>query len=237
MTETTVLPGGADRARLRLDVWLDIACPWCAVGERRLSRVLAGLPFADAVDVVFHSFQLAPDAPERATVSQPEYLASRGMDMGRFRAAQQQLVSMGAELDFHFRQDETIPSNSLTAHRLIQAAGPGRAQAALVDGLFSAYFETGQDIGDPAVLRAVAVAAGLSNETVDRVLADPEAHRAQVAADIAEAGRLGITGVPFTVIDGRYGISGAQPEQAVAEAIRTVYAERAAGTPDTADAP
>lgn len=238
--------GTTPAARLSLDVWLDIACPWCAIGELRLASVIRELPFSEQIDVRFHSYQLAPDAPDRADMLQPEFLASRGMDMTRFRAAQQQLVEMGAEYDFHFDQDRTVPSNTHTAHRLIQAAGaagptgttgaavttgapgtPGTAsiQAAVIEALFSAYFEHGRDLGDPAVLRDVVTAAGLPAAEADRVLADPDAHRADVADDIARAAQLGISGVPFVVADGRYGISGAQPQETFADALNRVYAE------------
>ncbi|GAA1708587.1 DsbA family oxidoreductase [Isoptericola hypogeus] len=211
--------------RLRLDVWLDVACPWCVVGELRLARVLRSLPFADQVDLRFRSYQLQPDAPERSQVKQPEYLAGRGMDMARFRAAQQQLVAMGAEHGFHFDQDSAVPSNTRTAHRLIQAAGEAGVQREVVEALFAVYFADGRDVGDPEVLRTAVTAAGLPADVADRVLADPTAYRDAVADDISHAAQIGVSGVPFTVIDGRYGISGAQSEDMMRDAISTVYAE------------
>lgn len=231
MTTHTSGSGAQSPAPLSVDVWLDIACPWCALGERRLIQVLDGFP-AD-VQLRFRSYQIAPDAPERASMKQPEFLASRGMDMNRFRQAQQQLVDAGAELDFHFKQDDTIPSNTHTAHRLIQAAGAadrasaaGKAglQTAVVGALFSAYFERGKDLGDHQVLREVATGAGMEAATVDRVLAEPSAFANDVAEDIAEAARLGIRGVPFTVIGGRFGLSGAQPEASIREALAQAQA-------------
>ncbi len=191
----------------------------------RLTSVISELPFAEQIDLRFRSFQLAPDAPERADMLQPEFLASRGMDMTRFRAAQQQLIDMGSEFGFAFNQDATVPSNTHTAHRLIQAASQSGVQAPVVEALFSAYFETGKDLGDPAVLRETVTEAGLPASEADRVLADPQAHSTEVAEDIANAARLGISGVPFLVIDGRFGISGAQPKSTYTDALTTVYAE------------
>lgn len=225
---------GASPRRLGVDVWLDIACPWCVIGELRLERALGALPFAEHVDVRIHSYQLQPDAPERNTMRQPEYLESRGMDMARFRPAQRQLVQMGAELGFHFDQDRAIPSNTMTAHRLVQAAAGTALQRPLVAALFSVYFEQGTDIGDPAVLRAAALAAGMAEETVEAVLADPQLHRDAVTGDIDRAARLGISGVPFLLIDERYGVSGAQPLAAIEKALTTVFDELNPAPPEIA---
>lgn len=213
--------------RLGVDIWLDVACPWCLVGERRFDKVLQELPFKDNVDVRFHSFQLDPNAPERSTLTQPEYLLGRGMDPERLRGAQEHLRAMGSELGIRFDEDSAVPSNTFTAHRLIQAsAGAGAGvQARVVDALFSAYFEQGKDVGDAAQLRDVVVSAGLPAELADAVLADPTSFRAEVAEDIAQASRLGISGVPFYVIDNRYGVSGAQPEDTFAQALTQVFDE------------
>ncbi|WP_158595440.1 DsbA family oxidoreductase [Galactobacter caseinivorans] len=211
--------------RLGVDIWLDVACPWCLVGERRFDKVLKDLPFKEDVDVRFHSFQLDPNAPERSTMTQPEYLASRGMDPEKLRAAQEHLQNMGSELGIHFDEASAVPSNTFTAHRLIQAAAGAGVQAQVVDALFSAYFEQGKDVGDPEQLRAVVLAAGLPQDLTDAVLADPEAFRAEVSEDISQASRLGISGVPFYVIDNRYGVSGAQPEEVFSQALTQVFDE------------
>ena len=225
MTQTSSAPSTGETARLGVDIWLDVACPWCAVGERRFEKVLKDLPFKDNVDARFHSYQLDPGAPERSTMTQPEYLRSRGMDPERFKDAAVHLETMGAELGIHFDQESAIPSNTFTSHRLIQAAGEHGVQAAVVDALFSAYFEDGKDVGDPEQLKAVVVAAGLPAEVADQVLADPAAFRDEVAEDIDQAARLGISGVPFYVIDNRYGVSGAQPEEVFSQALTQVFDE------------
>lgn len=230
-------PSASTGDPLVIDVWLDIACPWCALGHKRLSSVIAALPFKHQVDLRIRSYQLMPGAPEHSNIKQPEYLAGRGMDMARFRQAQQQLVQMGAEYDFHFDQNSTIPSNSLTAHRLIQAAkAPALAarsenrdlpsvQGSLVAALFSAYFERGLDIGDHQVLRVLAQGAGLPEDLTLAVLSDPTAYADDVSNDIREAAELSVTGVPFILLGGRYSVSGAQPAPALEQAIRQVFAE------------
>lgn len=211
--------------RLGVDVWLDVACPWCAVGERRLDAVLEQLPFKDDVDVRFHSFQLDPHAPQRSEQTQTEYLAGRGLDPDALGAAHERLTSMGAELGLRFDHDAVIPSNTFTAHRLIQAAGDAGVQAQVVAALFSAYFEHGLDVGDDAALHDVVVAAGLPEDLADEVLADASKYLFEVTSDIDRAAQLGITGVPFYVLDGRYGISGAQPEETMVQALTRVHTE------------
>lgn len=220
MSETAAAP-----ARLGVDVWLDVACPFCVVGEKRLSRVIESLPFKDEVDVRFHSFQLDPSAPERATQTQAEHMAERGFDPARLEASHRHLDAQAAELGFAFDHDAIVPANTFTAHRMIQAAGAEGVQEPVVDALTTAYFEKGLDVGDPAALKAVAVGAGLSADAADRVIADPDAFAAEVRGDIAQAGRLGIQGVPFYVLDGRYGVSGAQPAPVFEQALTQVYDE------------
>ncbi|GGD30606.1 DSBA oxidoreductase [Microbacterium faecale] len=220
MTDTTPAP-----ARLGIDVWLDIACPWCALGERRLDAVIDTLPFKEHVDVRFHSYQLDPGAPEKATQSQAEYLAGRGLDPARLEAGHKHLSEAGNEIGFTFNHDDVVPSNTWTAHRLIQAAAAHDVQAKVVDALFVAYFEHGLDVGDGAGLKAVVVEAGLPVHVADEVLSDPNAFDDQAKADVSQAATLGIQGVPFYVLDGRYGVSGAQPAAVFEEALTKVYDE------------
>lgn len=220
MTDATTAP-----ARLGIDVWLDIACPWCALGERRLDAVIDRLPFKANVDVRFHSYQLDPNAPEKATQSQAEYLAGRGLDPARLEAGHKHLSEAGRELDFEFNHDAVVPANTWTAHRFVQAAAAHGVQPPVVDALLVAYFQDGLDVGDPAALKRVVVGAGLPEAVADGVLADPSSFAGDVQADIDRAAQLGIQGVPFYVLDGRYGVSGAQPTDVFEEALTKVYDE------------
>lgn len=225
----TDAPRGNDAtpsARLAVDVWLDVACPFCAVGDRRLAEVRAALPFGDDIDVRYHSYQLDPSAPEHGVPgSQTAKLIARGMDPRQLEASHQHLTAQGRELDFTFDFDATVPSNTLTAHRFLQAAAAEGVQQQVVDALFVAYFTDGVDVGDVAALRDVVVSAGLSAASADAVVTDPEAFLPAVRHDIEQAAAYGIQGVPFFVIDGRYGLSGAQPAAAFEQALTQVYAE------------
>lgn len=216
---------GATAAPVAVDIWLDIACPWCALGERRFEAALAQVPFADDVEVRFHSFQLDPNAPERSEQTHTTYLIGRGLSPERLTQSDATLTEAGRPLDFHFDLDHTIPSNTRTGHRMIQAAGTAGVQSEVVAALYSAYFEQGVDIGDPEALRGVVVDAGLPGELADRVLADESAFADGFEDDLQQAARLGISGVPFYVLDGRYGISGAQPEETLVAALTQVHDE------------
>jgi predicted DsbA family dithiol-disulfide isomerase len=212
MTDTTSAP-----ARLGIDIWLDVACPWCLLGERRLDSVIDTLPFGENVDVRYHSYQLDPTLPE--------YLAGRGFDPKMMEQSHQHLSAGAAEVGFEFNHDAVMPANTFTAHRLIQAAAEQGVQREVVDALFLAYFQHGLNVGDHVALKKVVVDAGLAAETADAVLADPEKHADDVKGDIAQAAQLGIRGVPFYVIDGRYGVSGAQPAEVFQQALTQVYDE------------
>jgi predicted DsbA family dithiol-disulfide isomerase len=137
----------------------------------------------------------------------------------------QHLSAGAAEVGFEFNHDAVMPANTFTAHRLIQAAAEQGVQREVVDALFLAYFQHGLNVGDHVALKKVVVDAGLAAETADAVLADPEKHADDVKGDIAQAAQLGIRGVPFYVIDGRYGVSGAQPAEVFQQALTQVYDE------------
>ncbi|GGF38082.1 DSBA oxidoreductase [Microbacterium sorbitolivorans] len=218
MTDTTPAPLG-------IDIWLDVACPWCLLGERRLDAVIDKLPFGENVDVRYHSYQLDPTAPETTTMTQTEYLTGRGLDPKMLEQSHQHLDAGAAELDFEFNHDDVVPANTFTAHRLIQAAAAQGIQRQVVDALFLGYFQNGLNVGDHEALKKVVVDAGLSAEAADEVLADPAKHADDVKGDIAQAAQLGIRGVPFYVIDGRYGVSGAQPAEVFEQALTQVYDE------------
>lgn len=220
MTDTTTAP-----ARLGIDIWLDIACPWCALGDRRLESVIEKLPFGDEIDLRFHSYQLDPNAPEKATMTQAEYLAGRGFDPARLEAGHRHLTEEARKVGFDFNHEAVVPSNTWTAHRLVQAAAVHGVQRAVVESLMTAYFQNGLDVGDAAALTSVVVDAGLPEAVANEVLSDPSSFDDEAKADVAQARQLGIQGVPFYVLDGRYGVSGAQPVEVFERALTQVYDE------------
>lgn len=226
MTDALAETAADTTPRLRVDVWLDVACPFCALGDKRLENVRSSLPFGDLIDVTYRSYQLDPSAPEHGVAgSQTQKLIARGMDPQQLAASHRHLVEQGEAEGFTFNFDATVPSNTLTAHRFIQAARSAGVQQSVVDALFAAYFTDGVDVGDIAALRDIAVAAGVPAPLADRVVDDADAFLPEVRQDIAQAAAYGIQGVPFFVLDGRYGLSGAQPSEAFEQALTQVYGE------------
>lgn len=214
---------------MRIDIWSDIACPWCYVGLTRLEAALARFEHSDAVEVQLHSFQLDPTLPDSYPGTEAAYLAaSKGLDtatveqmVARVRSA---AAPDGVELNF----ETLVVANSRRAHRLLQQAKEsdpsGRTAWKLEVALFKAHFTDGRNIGDPATLVELAVAAGLDAGTATDALESPE-RDAEVTSDIDAAAQLGIRGVPFFVLAEKYGVSGAQPAEVFDEALRQVWDE------------
>ena len=210
---------------MTLDVFADIACPWCYIGEAHLDAALAERPGL-AVERRWRPFQLQPGLPPEGLPREPFFTDKFGGPEA-MRAAFAHVTEAGARagLAFDFDRLSGAP-NTADAHRtvlLAQAQGLG-AEAARA--LFRAYFSEGRDVGDAAVLDEVARSVGV--EGAAEMLAS-ERLRAEVAAGQLEAQRLGVTGVPFVVLGGRLAVSGAQPPEAFAEAIRQAEALAEAG--------
>ncbi len=211
---------------MKIDVWSDVVCPWCYVGLANLDTALADFEHADEVEVVIHSFQLDPHAVTQGPVEHTEAIARKyGTSVGQVRANQARIVSLGAERGIDFRFDRAVSGNTFDAHRLLHLALGSGLQRPLKDRLGRAYFTDGDPIGEPETLRKAAADVGLDPEEVEAVLAG-DAYAADVAADIATARQLDITGVPFFVTDSRLGISGAQPPETLLKVLRRAWDER-----------
>lgn len=213
---------------MRIEIWSDVVCPWCYVGKRRLETALAGFEHADDVEVVYRSFELDPSAPEHGHELSTGVIARKyGRSEAEMRQMQQQLTDLAAEEGLAFRLFETVHTNTVDAHRLLHLAletgGPAR-QRELKEALLSAYFEQARNVGDHDVLTEIAVAAGLDEARVRGVLASQE-YADAVAADIAQARAYGASGVPFFVVDQKYGVSGAQSAEVFAQVLRQAWAD------------
>ncbi len=211
--------------RLSVDIWSDIACPWCFIGKRRFESALKQLPFRDQVDITWHSYQLDPSLPEHYDGTEAEYLAKmKGMDPAQVQQMLSHVSEQAAGEGLTYDFDALTVANSLTAHRLLHLAGEHDKAGDLKELLLSAHFEKGLDMGSKQVLRDLAEQAGLPADDVARVL-DSEEYRQEVEADFAQARAIGVTGVPFFVLNMKYGISGAQPREIFTEALTTAWQE------------
>ncbi|MFI7495753.1 DsbA family protein [Kocuria sp. M4R2S49] len=217
---------------LQIDIWSDIACPWCLIGKRRFDRALAAFPHRDRVSVTYRSYQLDPSLPGSWDGTETEYLARvKGLQPAQVRQMLGKVTSVAAGEGLQYDFDALVVANSGKAHRLLHAArradedDAGASVAArLKEALLTGHFERGLDIGDDDALVALAVDAGLPEEAARAGLSDPALDRA-VQEDLAAARGLGVRGVPFYVLDGRYGISGAQPTEAFEQALEQVWSE------------
>lgn len=211
---------------MRIDIWSDVVCPWCYVGKRRLERALADFPYAADVEVVWHSFELDPTAPQGGDRPTTEVLAAKyGRSAEEMRQMQQQLIDLAAADDLELRLFDNVHTRTVDAHRLLHLARSTGQQGELKERLLAAYFTEARNIGDHDVLQQVAVAAGLDAARVGEVLAGDE-YADEVRADLEQARAYGVQGVPFFVLDGRYAISGAQPVEVFEQALRQAWSER-----------
>jgi predicted DsbA family dithiol-disulfide isomerase len=210
---------------LRVDVWSDIACPWCYVGKRRLEAAIARFSHGGAVEVHWRAFELDPAAPRARSedVSYAERLAKKygtGVEAAATRLQHMTDLAAADGLAFHF--DRIRPGNTFDAHRVLHLAANRGVQDAVKERFLRAYFTEGEPIGDASALVRLAAQAGLDGDDVRAVLAG-DAYAREVRADEAEAHALGISGVPFFAIDGRYGVSGAQSAEVLAEVLERAW--------------
>jgi predicted DsbA family dithiol-disulfide isomerase len=208
---------------LNIDIVSDVVCPWCYVGKKHLEAALAKMPEIDAV-IRWHPFQLDATIPPEG-LDRQAYMRQKFGDSGHLEAAHQRLEALGAQngINFQFGAITRSP-NTLDAHRLIRWAGEAGMQDTMVQSLFQAYFEEGRDIGDRAVLALIAERAGLEADAIlDRLETDDDADNIRI--EITEAGRIGVTGVPFFILAQKLAVTGAQPADVLLDAIRQALAD------------
>lgn len=226
---------------LAIDVWSDIACPWCYLGKRRfqagVARAQARLPSLEVV-TRFHSFELSPDLPEDETTTVTDYLAARkGMSRAQIAQMLEQVTDLAAAEGLAYDFASVQQTRTRRAHELVKlAAERGRADA-MVERLFSAFFEQGRNVGQVSELAELAEDVGLARVEVVAALRSRRYAR-HVQADIDHARALGISGVPFFVIDGRFAVSGAQMPATFATTLQRAAGVDAAagGEPQAANA-
>ena len=213
---------------MKIDIWSDIACPWCYIGKRRFEAALATFPHRDEVEVQWHSFQLDPTLPEHYDGTEVQYLSERkGIDPEQLAGMLEQVTVQAAGEGLSYDYDSLVVANSFSAHRLIhlaRAEGGNAAADAAKEALLSAHFEKGRDIGSAETLAEIGAGLGLDAGRVQAMLASDE-YTDAVNADIAQARALGISGVPFFVLDEKYGISGAQPADLFSSALEQAWQE------------
>jgi predicted DsbA family dithiol-disulfide isomerase len=204
---------------MKVEIWSDVVCPWCYIGKRRFETALGRFDHRGEVEVEYRSFELNPNAKPQEQGNLEEALARKyGVTREQARAMHARVEDAAAGEGLHYRLDIAKRGNTFDAHRLIHLAATQGLQAAMKERLMAAYFMDGLPIGDRGTLVELAHAVGVDPERA-RATLDSEEFAEDVRADEREATELGITGVPFFVINRRYGVSGAQPPELMLKAL------------------
>jgi predicted DsbA family dithiol-disulfide isomerase len=217
---------------MKVEVYSDIACPWCYIGKHRFERALAAFPGGDTVDVVYRPYQLDPDAPAQAS-SHRAYLDGRFGPGSAAMDAKVARIGEGEGIAFDF--DRALHVNTLKGHRLLRLAEleyGHETQARLKEKLFAARFANGGDVGDPDQLAGLAAEAGIDRERAAAYLASDEGEK-EVRAEIDEARALGVSSVPTFVFEGKWAVSGAQEASTFLRVLEQVAAEAGAEGPQS----
>ncbi|MBV9947751.1 MAG: DsbA family oxidoreductase [Myxococcales bacterium] len=223
-------------AKLQLQVWSDIACPWCYVGKRRLEKALAGFAHAADFAIAWRAFELDPRAPREQDPSQSyaERLARKyGSSVGDAQARIDHLTETARGDGLTLRFDIIRPGNTFDAHRLVHLAATRGRQDAMKERLLFAYFSEGQSVADPETLARLGAEVGLDADDVRRTLSS-DAYAQAVRAEERRASELGIGGVPFFVFADRYALSGAQPAEVFEEALTRAWTDQGGASPPSA---
>ncbi|MEO6039393.1 MAG: DsbA family oxidoreductase [Saprospiraceae bacterium] len=205
---------------MKIEIWSDIACPFCYIGKRRFETALEQFAHHNEVEVIWRSFQLDPEAKHVPGQSILDHLAERkGWSKEQAREATTQVATMAKGEGLRYDFDRQIPANTFDAHRLTHLAAQHGRQDAAEERLFAAYFGEGKNIAEHTVLKELGIEIGLPEADVRQMLASSD-YTAGVRADIAEANALGVRGVPFFVFNRQYAISGAQPAAAFLQTLQ-----------------
>jgi predicted DsbA family dithiol-disulfide isomerase len=210
---------------MRVEIWADLVCPWCYIGKHRFEKALARFPHRAEVEVVLRSFQLDPGMPRAQARRQSDVLAEKyGMSVAQARARQAEVEKIAAADGLELHLQEGFTGNTFDAHRLVHLAKARGLGDAVSDRFYRAHFTEGRSLFDAESLIALAGEAGLDEEAARAVLASDE-YAAAVGADLQAAASLGASGVPFYVLDRRYGISGAQRSELFERALAQAWQE------------
>ena len=208
---------------VNVEIWSDIACPWCAVGKRRFEKALADFDRRDEITVTWRSFELDPGAPHEHPGNRDEHLAGKyGMSVEQAREMHERMTETAAGEGLDFRFDKARSGNTFDAHRITHLAKAHGLQDEMNERLLAAHFTEGALVSDHETLRRLALEAGLPEDEVAATLAT-DRYADDVRADEATARTLGISAVPTFVVDRRIGVSGAQPPELLGQLLSRAF--------------
>jgi len=211
---------------MKIEIWSDVMCPFCYIGKRHLEKAMALLPFKNEVEIEWKSYQLNPDYHNTTNESLLDYLArNKGMSVDQAKQLTESVSMMAKNVDLDLDFAKSKPANSFHAHRLLHFAKSKMLQDQAEEALFYPHFVEGKDVAKNDVLLAIGEKIGLSKPELTQLLqSDDFSH--EVKYDIYESQQLGVKGVPFFLLDGKYGLSGAQPVQTFVEAITQAFNDK-----------
>ncbi|WP_342514225.1 DsbA family oxidoreductase [Sporosarcina sp. FSL K6-1522] len=210
---------------MKIEVWSDYVCPFCYIGKRRLEEALAETGLGEQAEVVFKAFELDPNSPAVSDMNMEEVLAKKyGTTVAEAKKMTDNVAVQAQSVGLNYDFANMTPANTFNAHRLAKLAEQEGVGGQVSERLLQAYFVDAEKIGTEDVLLRIAEESGISQDRAKEVLASDE-FATEVKGDIAEAGQIGVQGVPFFVINRKYAISGAQPAEAFADALRKVAEE------------
>ncbi|MFJ6077674.1 DsbA family oxidoreductase [Pseudarthrobacter sp. NPDC092419] len=210
---------------MKIEIWSDVACPWCYIGKRRFEAALAEFDHRESVEVTWRSFQLDPTLPEHYDGTELQYLSTRkGLAPQQVSQMFEHVAEQAAGVGLNYRFDKVVVANSFTAHRLLHLAAAHGLQDAAKERLLSDHFEHGKDIGSREYLTELGADLGLDPADVEELFTTDK-YADEVRADFDEARTLGISGVPFFVLDRKFGLSGAQPKETFTAALNQAWNE------------
>ncbi|MFI2782035.1 DsbA family oxidoreductase [Streptomyces sp. ALB3] len=212
---------------MRVEIWSDIACPWCYVGKARFEKALAGFAHRDGVEVVHRSFELDPGRAKGDIEQVVDMLAQKyGRTVEEARGMEANVAANAQAEGLGYRTEGRDHGSTFDIHRLLHLAKARGRQDELLTLVYRANFAEERSVFDDAVLAGLAVEAGLDGDEARAVLSDPGAYAEDVRADEREAAELGADAVPFFVFDRRYGISGGQPAEVFTQALEQAWKDR-----------
>ena len=208
---------------IKVDIWSDVQCPWCYIGKRKFEAGAA--LFDGTVEVEFHSYELSPDTPVDFDGTPVDYLSQRkGMPVAEVEQMLERVTGIAESVGLHYDYDSVHQTNTVISHELLHYAKAHGRQLDMKERLLKAYFIDGRHVGRIEDLADLAAEIGLDRADVVRALTEHE-FLADVKADVALANEYGIQGVPFFVIDGKYGVSGAQDPDTFTQVLTQVRTE------------
>lgn len=214
---------------MKVEIWSDIACPWCYIGKRRFEGALAEFEGRDQVEVTWRSFELDPTAPAVFETSLTELLSKKyGMSPEQAQKMQDDMTRVAADEGVEFHFEKAKGGNTFDAHRVLHLAKTKGLGDAMKERLLLAYFTEGLAMSDRDVLVELAVEVGLEASEVGEALAS-NAFKTAVRADEETARQIGVRGVPFFLIEGEYGVSGAHPSKALLKVLEQVWEDKGMG--------